>query len=68
MPDEFSQFCRYLHLAWAKYELYQGKKNNARLLLERGHLFNPKDAAILQAGTLLPDKSYVRLTSATPGL
>ena len=53
MPDELSRFCRYLHLAWGKYELHQGKKNNARLLLERGHLLNPKDAAILQAGTLL---------------
>jgi len=39
---------RYIHLSWALFERKEGEVKNARELLRRGHMYNPKDAAILQ--------------------
>lgn len=39
---------RYLHLAWAKWELEHCNMANACKLLERGHQLNPQDGALLQ--------------------
>ena len=45
---------RYLHLAWAKWELEQCNMANACKLLERGHQLNPQDGALLQVPPRFP--------------
>ena len=49
---EASPRSRYLYLAWATWEEKQGKRTFARSLLERGHLLNRRDPAILQVASL----------------
>ncbi len=49
-----SPMSRYIHLSWALFERAEGQVKNARGLLQRGNMYNPKDAAILQVCPATP--------------